>query len=151
MRRSILPLSVLALALAVVVAAAPKHPAASPAGPGDWPDTPAGRAARGWTAAFSKGEPAMRAFLAQSLAPEALARRGLDARLETYRDNHERFGSLMLVSVDSSGTSGIKVTLASSQLSALRFSFFTQEQPPYKLLTVYRTETRSVGHTGFGH
>ena len=131
--------------------AAPPKTAAKPgqAPAGEWPETRVGALARRWTEAFGKGEPAMRACLAEILAPEALAARGLDARMETYRANFERFGGLMLVSVDSSGAGAVKVKLAASDFSTHDFTFQAQVKPPYKLLQVSRTETRHLG--GHGH
>lgn len=152
------PAAFAALSLWLALTAAAPRPAtparrapAAVARPGDgWPATPAAEHARGWVEAFGKGETAMRGFLATHLAPAELAVRGLDARLETYRGNLERFGSFMLVSVDSSGPTGIKVTLAAADLSQQHFAFYTEAKPPYRLVRVYRTETRT-GHGGFGH
>ena len=142
-----------------LLASATLSPAATPAPaptakPGatdksGWPGTKVGGLARRWTEAFGKGEPAFRACLAEILAPEALARRGLDARMETYRTNLERFGSLMLVSVDSSGVNTLKVKLAASDFSTHIFTFEAQSKPPYKLLQVSRMETRQM--SGHGH
>jgi hypothetical protein len=156
MRRAFVTLSLFAaLAAASLAAAAPAAPAASrarAAAKGDWPETRVGALARRWTEAFGKGEPAMRACLAEIMAPEALARRGLDARMDTYRTNLERFGSLMLVAVDSSGANSVKVKLAAADFSTHVFTFEAQAKPPYKLLQVMRTETRHTGgHGGMGH
>lgn len=146
-------LAAAALAAATPAApAAPAAPKARAAGKGDWPDTKVGALARRWTEAFGKGEPAMRACLAEVMAPEALAKRGPDARMETYRTNFERFGNLMLVAVDSSGANSVKVKLAAADFSTHVFTFEAQAKPPYKLLQVMRTETRQVhGHGGAGH
>ena len=154
-----MPRSFAALLVIVLLAAATLSPAATPkpapaakpaaADKGDWPDTKVGSLARRWTEAFGKGEPAMRACLAEIMAPEALAKRSLDARMETYRTNLERFGSLMFVSVDSSGANTLKVKLAASDFTTHVFTFEAQPKPPYKLLQVSRTETRHIG--GHGH
>lgn len=141
------------LASATLSPAATSHPAPAakpaPGDSGDWPGTKVGTLARRWTEAFGKGEPAFRACLAEIMAPEALAKRGLDARMETYRTNLERFGSLMFVSVDSSGANTLKVKLAASDFSTHVFTFEAQPKPPYKLLQVLRAETRYIG--GHGH
>lgn len=148
MPRSFAALLAIALLSAATLssAAAPK-PAASDGG--DWPKTKVGSLARRWTEAFGKGEPAFRSCLAEIIAPEALARRSLDVRMETYRTNFERFGSLMFVSVDSSGANTLKVKLAASDFSTHVFTFEAQPKPPYKLLQVSRTETQHIG--GHGH
>ncbi len=144
-----------ALGAATLAAAAPPSPGtpkSRAAAKGDWPDTKVGALARRWTEAFGRGEPAMRACLAEIMAPEALAKRGLDARMETFRGNLERFGSLMLVAVDSSGANTVKVKLAASDFSTHVFTFEAQARPPFKLLQVSRTETRHTGgHGGMGH
>lgn len=151
-RSSLALLLAVALAAATFATAAPGAAKPGAAPKGDWPDTKVGALARRWTEAFGKGEPAMRACLADVMAPEALAKRGLDARMETYRANLERFGSLMLVSVDSSGANTLKVKLAAADFSTHVFTFEAQAAPPYKLLQVLRTETRmSGGHAGMGH
>lgn len=141
----------LAAAAPDAAAAATRRPATTPAKPsaGEWPDTRVGALARRWTEAFGKGEPAIRACLAEILAPEALAARGLDARIESYRASFERLGGLMLVSVDSSGAGAIKARLAAADFSTHVFTFQAQVKPPYKLLQVSRIETRH--HGGHGH
>jgi hypothetical protein len=140
-------LAITLFATATLSAAATPKPAVNDNG--DWPKTKVGSLARRWTEAFGKGEPAFRSCLAEIIAPEALARRSLDARMETYRTNLERFGSLMLVSVDSSGANTLKVKLAASDFSTHIFTFQAQPKPPYKLLQVSRTETQHIG--GHGH
>jgi len=148
-----------ALLAIALLAAATHSPAATPkpapaaklaaTDKGDWPGTKVGSLARRWTEAFGKGEPVFRACLAEIMAPEALAKRSLDARTETYRTNLERFGSLMFVSVDSSGANTLKVKLAASDFTTHVFIFEAQPKPPHKLLQVSRTETRHIG--GHGH
>jgi len=141
-----------ALGAAAPAFATPAPPKSRAAAKGEWPDTKVAALARRWTEAFGRGEPAMRACLAEVMAPEALAKRGLDARMETYRGSLERFGSLMLVSVDSSGANTLKVRLAAADLTTHVFTFEAQAKPPFKLLQVSRIETRHTGgHGGFGH
>lgn len=159
MRRSAAVLLLAAALGAATLAAAAPPASGAPAAPGsraaakgDWPDTKVGALARRWTEAFGKGEAAMRACLAEIMAPEALAKRSLDARMETYRGNLERFGGLMLVAVDSSGANTVKVKLAASDFSTHVFTFEAQAKPPFKLLQVSRIETRHTGgHGGMGH
>ena len=156
MRAELMRMVAVAMLAATLAAAAPKPPA--PAAPrtvaaatDGWPDTRIGGLAREWVQAFSKGEAAMRVCLPRILAPESLAKRGVDARMETYRGLHDRFGALMLASVDSSGVGALKVTLVASDLTSHRFTFVAQPQPPYRLAQVLMTETRSGGHGGFMH
>jgi len=116
-----------------------------------WPETELGRLARQWTRAFSKGEAAMREALPRLLSAESLAKRSVDARIESYRTMHERFGNLMLVSVDSVGAGALKVTMSSSDMSPYQFLFIAQPGPPYRLGQITMFDRRSGGHGGRGH
>jgi hypothetical protein len=127
-------------------ASAPATPAASRDG---WPETPAGAVARRWVEAFSKGDEAMRRCLSETLTPESLAERSLDVRMDTYRENHDRFGTLTLATVDASAPGELKVTLLAADLSKHTFVFKAQTEAPYKLISVGRIETRMMSH--FGH
>jgi len=156
--------SILAL-VAAAAGASPAGPAAAPPAPpapasgstappasrDGWPDTPAGTAARHWVEAFSRGETAMRQALTDLMAPESLATRGIDARMETYRENRERFGALVLATVDRSAPAELEVTLLASDLSRHRFVFKTRTAPPHRLLSVGRIEMQPGGHAGFNH
>lgn len=116
-----------------------------------WPETKLGRLARQWTQAFSKGEAAMREALPRLLSQESLAKRSLEARIESYRTMHERFGSLMLVSVDSVAAGALKVTMSSSDMSPYQFLFVAQPGPPYRLGQITMFDRRAGGHGGGGH
>ncbi len=148
----LLTIGLTTLILCPAAAAPAKKPTAalSPAQDG-WPDTELGRLASQWTSAFSKGEAAMRQALPRLLSAESLAKRSLDARIESYRSMHDRFGSLMLVSVDSVGVGALKVTLASSDMSPHQFLFLAQPGPPYRLGQITMFDRRSGGHGGGGH
>lgn len=116
----------------------------------DWPDTEVGTLARRWTEAFSKGERSMRETLPQIMTARSLAKRNMDSRMEDYRTMRERFGSLMLARIDSSGADGLKVTLAASDLKQYQFIFMADTGPPYRLARISLMDRRSVGHGG-GH
>ena len=108
--------------------------------------------ARRWVAAFSKGESAMRACLSDHLAPEALAKRGLDARMESYRGLREKLGELMLVKIGTSKPTEVVATLATSELTEREFTFEVQPRPPHKLVRVAFRDPRAAGHGGrFSH
>jgi 5-methyltetrahydrofolate--homocysteine methyltransferase len=83
----------LCLSLSAAVAHAAPASTAVPGDPEGWPDTRAGVMARGWVQAFSSGEPAMKAFLASSMAERSLAAKPLPQRVERYRDLREKYGS----------------------------------------------------------
>src|SRR5512134_2957410 len=90
MRRVLLCAVVLSVALGSPAVAEPKPapdaPAARGADRGGWPDTRVGELARGWVAAFSSGETAMKEYLATHLAATSLASKGVPQRVERYRD-----------------------------------------------------------------
>jgi hypothetical protein len=136
---------------------APAHaPAPAASGPAyvtdreGWPDTRAGELGHRWVKAFDTGEAAMKQTLSEILAPESLARKNVNARVERYRDLKERFGALTLLSVDRSTADEVEVTLAAADLSPHSFTFTVQKAEPHKLLTVSMKEP---GHMipGFGH
>ena len=122
-------------------------PAPSDAAGDDWPDSPAGVAARRWVEAFSKGEDAMRECLTEILAEDSVAQRGIAERLESYRGLRERFGSLVLVSIDKSAPAEIEATMMASDLARHKFVFTVQNEPPHKLVSVGRIEHRPGGHS----
>jgi len=117
-----------------------------------WPDTRTGAVAAGWVEAFSGGESAMRVFLAANLTEEALARKSMSQRMETYRSSHGRFGRLMLVSVDKHAPGEITAMLMASDATEHKFVFKVMTEAPYKLVSVSLYELQhSGGHGGFGH
>jgi len=124
-----------------------QRPAPSDAAAHDWPDSPAGAAARRWVEAFSEGEDAMRVCLTEILAPESIAQRGIDERLETYRGLRDRFGSLVLVSIDKSEPNELAATLIASDLARHKFIFTVQSEPPHMLISVGRIERGHGGHS----
>jgi hypothetical protein len=148
MRSSMWILRIALLATLAVTACAPAAPAAKPAE--GWPDTNAGRVARGWVEAFSAGEAAMRTYLEASLSQEALAKKPMDERMETYRTNRERYGKLTFVSLKSSKPSEVAVNLADEDGKSREFVFKVQDKAPFKLVSVTIKENRSIGHFGGG-
>ncbi len=153
--RSLVPILLL-LWHVCTAAAASAASVANPATPASiakdgWPETELGRLARQWTQAFSKGESAMREALPRLLSPESLAKRSVDARIESYRTMHERFGSLMLVSIDSVGVGALKVTMSASDMSPYQFLFLAQPGPPARLRQITLFDRRAGGHSGGDH
>ena len=148
------------LMLVAAVARADSKPSPAPA-PDDslvreavregWPATRAGDLAHRWVKAFSSGEKAMKACLADILAPESLAKTGVSVRVERYRDLRERYGTLSLVAIEKSEPGQVEATLAASDLSQHHFIFNVQTQAPYKLASVAMREPGHMGMPGFGH
>ena len=135
-----------------VATGAPAAPAKKSAKDG-WPDTRAGAMARRWVEAFAKGDSAMKACLTENLAPESLEQRGIPERITNYRSLRERFGTLVLASIDKSKPTELEATLmASADMSKHKFVFTVQSKAPYKLISVGRLEQRpGHGGHGFGH
>jgi hypothetical protein len=144
MRIPIMNLLLVALAAFVSCDA---HTAAKPKS-SSWPDTPAGRMARGWTEAFSAGDSTMRAFLSTSLTKESLEKKPLAERMETYRANRETFGRLDLGSVVSSKPAELAVKLIDEQGKQHEFIFVVQAASPHQLVAI-QLRQKVFGH-GFG-
>ncbi|HEU4725855.1 MAG TPA: hypothetical protein VFU59_11230, partial [Candidatus Eisenbacteria bacterium] len=70
---------------------APRYPAGEP-----------GRHAEAWFKAYNEGVEAMRAYVTAHVAPEALARRSVEARLDVYRGMREEHGALTPLRVTAS-------------------------------------------------
>jgi len=142
-------LGVLSIGTSLAIAAPAAKPVVHPAIARDgWPESDLGRLARQWTQAFSKGEAAMREALPRIMSSESLAKRTMESRLESYRAMHERFGALMLVSVDSTGAGALKVTLAASDMSEYQFTFVAHAGPPVRLGGITLFDRRSGSHGG---
>src|SRR5262247_3766763 len=86
-----------------------------------WPETKAGVRARGWVEAFSAGEDSMRAFLKQNVADQSLVDRNVPKRIESYRKMRERFGILVLGSVEESEPYKLTVSLLAEDASVQKF------------------------------
>lgn len=130
--------------------AAAKQAATSRLSRDGWPETRAGERASGWVKAFSTGEDSMRAFLKANMAEQTLAERSLPRRIENYRKLRERFGVLVLGSVDKSEAHKLTVSLLAEDASVHRFVFTVQAQAPHKLVSVGMLE-HVGGHGGAGH
>ena len=118
-----------------------------------WPDTREGALARRWVEAFSKGEKAMRAAIPDLLSKESLAKTGMDERMERYRSLHDKMGSLMLVKIEKSAPGELTALLATSEMEQIPFTFKSQTEAPYKLLSVTAQMMQQMhGHGGgFSH
>ena len=125
----------------------PKEPQAAVANDG-WPDTPAGRTARDWVAAFNGGETAMKAFLTTHVPADEFRKKPMSERLETYRTNRDRFGRLTLGAVTSSSPTVLDASLIDEDMNAMPYTFTVRKDEPFWLVSITRKEMR--GHMGFG-
>lgn len=116
-----------------------------------WPETHAGRLAHQWVRAFSAGEEAMHAFLAQWLAPESLAKKDMAARLARYRELHAALGALTLQAIGKSEPAHLEVTLTDADGVAHEFLFDVEPDAPHKLVQVTSRERMHHGFGGGGH
>ena len=118
-----------------------------------WPDTREGDLARRWVEAFSKGEKAMHAAIPDLLSKESLAKTGMDERMERYRSLHDKMGSLMLVKIEKSAPGELTALLATSEMEQIPFTFKSQTEAPYRLLSVTAQMMQQMhGHGGgFSH
>ena len=140
-----------ALSVALLSAHGASGPAPSPAAPTTarqqavaWPDTREGELARGWVEAFDAGEPAMRKFLAESLSPSSLAAKGVEARIETYRQMREQLGTLRLARVHEERPDALDVALTDAEGREHDFTFEIEAEEPRSLKGV--TARLRVGH-----
>lgn len=115
-----------------------------------WPDTEAGKRARGWVEAFAAGEPAMRRFYSESFSAASLAEKSAEARLESYRKLRELLGTLELVRVDEERGAALDVSLVDAHGAEHEFTFEIEEQEPWKLVRL-TAKIRQAGHGGFPH
>lgn len=98
------------------------------------PGTVAGTRVAGWLAAFNSGDEAqMRQYLADNLAPEAIARAPIEERLASMREMRTALGKLELRKVVQSVESRVVVVVASGdEFEQLDFEF--EPQPPHRFL-----------------
>ncbi len=108
-----------------------------------FPDTPAGRVAQAFIAAFNSGdENKMRAFSETHRSKSALESRSMKDRLEQYRELHSDWGRLEVRSVESSDEQNATVTVKPERgFSGLTLTFQCENAPPYKLSELRVTPT----------
>ena len=127
-------LTLLALMPGTVGASHPKNSNPEKAA-GGIPDTPAGRRAREYLAAYHGGEEAMRRFFESSRPASVEPSRDPESRLKTYRMIRGMWGDLEVHSVLDESADGISF-LAHAGLSKewLEFQFKIEPQEPYGFL-----------------
>jgi CubicO group peptidase (beta-lactamase class C family) len=105
------------------------------------PDTEAGKRVAGWIAAFNTGDDAaMRQYLSENLAPEAIARRPIEERLGMNRDMREAFGTVELRKVVQARESLVAVVFAIRE-GFVELSFEFEPQPPHRLMRIFGQPT----------
>lgn len=115
-----------------------------------WPESRVGTLAKGWVESFDAGEPAMRKFLAENLSAADLAKKGVDARIESYRSLREKLGALELASVVGEEGDTLTVALADAHGTEHEFEFQLEAEAPRKLATI-TARLQVKGHGLFPH
>lgn len=108
-------------------------PPAAPAGPllRELPDSPAGRAARGYLAAFASGDTAvMRAFMAANLVPDE---RSWDQRAARYREIFGENGALTLVGAREISPVEVSLAVTAAKAGALEVLLRVEDAPPHRI------------------
>jgi hypothetical protein len=116
-----------------------------------WPTSPAGIVARGWVEAFSSGDSAMRIYLANNIRPQSLAERGIEERLARYHELRDKYGKLVLASLDSVTATEIKVRLMASDATLHTFVFTVEPGVRAKLASIKIVEGMPGGFGAFHH
>ncbi len=108
-----------------------------------FPDTPAGRIAEAFIAAFNSGdENEMRVFSETHRSKSALESKSMKDRLEQYRELHGDWGRLDVRSVESSDERNVTVTVKPERgFSGLAMTFQFENAPPHKLSEIRITAT----------
>ena len=108
-----------------------------------FPDTPAGRIAEAFIAAFNSGdEDKMRVFSETHRSKSALESKSMKDRLEQYRELHGDWGRLDVRSVESSDERNVTVTVKPERgFSGLAMTFQFENAPPHKLSEIRITPT----------
>ncbi len=100
-----------------------------------FPDTPAGKRAAAYVTAFNSGDEAvMRRFLGANIAPEALTRRPIEDRLQTYRLMRGDLQTITLEKIVAASDSTITALITAKSGSWFRFTFLFDPSPQRFLL-----------------
>ncbi|HJQ70118.1 MAG TPA: serine hydrolase domain-containing protein [Blastocatellia bacterium] len=101
----------------------------------EMPNSPAGQRVSAYLKAFNSGdEKQMREFFANNVAPAALERRPIDARLQVYRQMRDEFQTLDLRRIVKADDASITVLLQTKSGDWLEVGFEFEATPPHKLV-----------------
>lgn len=104
-----------------------------------FPDSPKGRLARGFVAAFNAGEPEMRAFL-QAFSPTGDGP-SIDERVSRFMQSKSDWGTLTPIRLVAETASGVELVARTITGDQVRLSILTAGDPPrFAGLRVLRTE-----------
>ncbi|MCJ7644369.1 MAG: beta-lactamase family protein [Candidatus Aminicenantes bacterium] len=100
------------------------------------PETPAGRHVEAYVRAFNAGESAMREFFAGHIAKGALQKTPVEARMERYKQMHDRLGSLELQKLVESRSDFVSVVARTANGPFVRLDFQFEPAEPFGLLGI---------------
>lgn len=122
-------LAIIALSLAVSGTALAKETA-------KLPNTPAGKRVAGYFAAFNAGEQAMKDFILNNFAPDALKSRPMDERIGIYRQLKTDLGSLVLRQAEEGQGNSLTVLAQSQKGDWFKLGFEFEPKGEHKLLGI---------------
>jgi hypothetical protein len=99
------------------------------------PSTTAGQRLADYLKAYnSNDDRQMREYFANHVAPEALERRPVGARLQVFREMRDEFGNFELRRVTQASDSSVTIIVRTAKGGWLEIGFECEPQPPHKLL-----------------
>jgi hypothetical protein len=116
-----------------------------------WPDSRAGELGYGWVVAFSSGEKEYREFMQANLSAASLEKKGMSARMESYRSLREKYGKLVFSSVVGEKPGELTVKLMGSDGTETEFVFTIEPETPFKLVSIGVKQFMSHGGGMFHH
>lgn len=132
--------SLVELALLAAVLGMPAH-AAQAAPTVTLPDTPAGRHAAAYLAAFNAGtDEAMRGFFTEHISGAGLQQRPVEARLEAGKPFRQELRTLTARKVLSEGENRLEILAQGGNGDWVALSFETEPGPPHRLLLGVRVQ-----------
>ena len=100
------------------------------------PQTQAGKHVEAFIKAFNAGESSMREFFANHTAKDSLKNIPIEARLNRYRQMHERLGSLELRKVVESRTDLLSIIVRTSNGQFVKLEFQFEAAEPFGLIGI---------------
>lgn len=138
MRIPTVPMLLLLSMLAPFACAAADAPVA-------WPDTPPGRHAAGWFAAYASDEAAQAAFWTAHGSPAALAQRPVAPRVQVMRRIRAERGALTPVRVVESGADFCEVLASCERGGAVRIRFMCDADAAHGLMALQIEDAEGEG------
>lgn len=116
-------------------APAPAKPAPAPKGP-EFPKGEAGVRASAWFEAFNAGDASMKKYIQSHVAPDALAKRSVEDRMEIYHDMKDERGKVTALEVREFTDSSVKVIARGERGGRFQVTFLCEEDSPHRLLGI---------------